>query len=248
MKTLPVWSPPPGSLTLTPDAVHVWRARLDLDEESMDAMEALLATEERARAARFRFRRDRRRYVAACGQLRSTLSGYLGCTPEAITFQYGAHGKPEVSALEFNVSHTGDIALYAVALKRRVGIDVEAVRALADADRIVDRFFSAREVEAYRALPAEERADAFVTCWTRKEAFIKALGEGLSHPLDAFDVTVRSDEPATLLAARRDPAAADRWHMQALPVGAGYAATVTAEDPPWDLTCFDASARVPRHA
>lgn len=243
------WRHSPPAISLAPDAVHVWRARLDISDDRLEAMASLLSPDEHTRAARFRFNRHRRRYVAARGRLRLILGRYLDRAPEAIAFQYGPQGKPWLPSLEFNVSHTGDVALYAVTRERRVGIDVEAARALADADRIVDRFFSAREVEAYRALSSAKRARAFVTCWTRKEAFIKAIGEGLSHPLDTFDVTVQADEPAALLALNRDPQAAARWHMQALPVGAGYAATVVAEDPPWHLSCFDVSTQpVPRHA
>ncbi|MDX1531223.1 MAG: 4'-phosphopantetheinyl transferase superfamily protein, partial [Rhodothermales bacterium] len=151
-----------------------------------------------------------------------------------------------VDAVEYTVSHGGGLALYAVARSRRVGVDVEPVRVIADADGLVDRFFSVGEGAAYRALPAADRPAAFAACWTRKEAFVKALGDGLSYPLDAFDVTVGPDRPAALLRLGGDPAAAARWRLRALPVGAGYAATVAAEAPPCHLLCLDASARARR--
>ena len=236
------WTSPSDAPVLAPDAVHVWRAPLDVDDARRARLADVLSPDEHARAARFRFDRDRRRFVAARGRLRLLLSRYLDQVPESIAFAYGTQGKPSVPSLAFNVSHAGDLALYAFARSRRVGVDVEPVRPLDDADRIVDRFFSALETAAYRALPDAARAAAFVTCWTRKEAFIKALGEGLSHPLDAFDVTVRADEPARLLATRRETVAAAQWAMQAVPVGAGYAATVAADGPPWHLVCFDVTA------
>jgi 4'-phosphopantetheinyl transferase len=206
----------------------------------MERLAVLLSPDEHRRAARFRFDRDHRRFVVARGHLRLLLGRYLACEPSEIVFRYGAHGKPELPGLQFNLSHAGEVALYAFAQTRTVGIDVEVVRALDDADRLVDRFFSAHEVSAYRALSAETRRRAFTACWTRKEAFIKALGEGLTHPLDAFDVTVHPDEPPTLLDVRGgDPA---RWDMRALPVGDEYAATLVADTPPWTVRCLDASA------
>lgn len=245
--TASAWRLPPANLTLVHDAIHVWRASLDVGADRLGVLEPLLASDEHDRAARYRFSHDRRQFIAARGLLRLILSRYLGRGPETIAFQYSAQGKPEVASLQFNVSHAGGLVLYAIARSRRVGIDVEQIRALPDADQLVDRFFSAREVAAYRSLPAGARPEAFVTCWTRKEAFIKALGQGLSHPLDAFDVTVHPDHPPTLLTLRGDPSAAAHWRLQALPIGAGYAATIAAESPPWQLACLDASTLVSRH-
>lgn len=238
------WGLPPATLTLSHNAVHVWRAPLNVGANRLGVLEPLLASDERDRAARYRSSHDRHQFIAARGQLRLILSRYLGGEPEAITFRYGAQGKPEVAALQFNVSHAGELALFAVARSRRVGIDVEKIRALPDADRLVDRFFSDHEAAVYRALPVEDRREAFVTCWTRKEAFVKALGEGLSYPLDAFDVSVRPDQPASLLALRGDPSATAQWRLQALPIAEGYTATIAAESPPWELVCLDASALV----
>lgn len=237
-----VWSVPPANLILNHDAVHVWRASLDPAPERTDALADLLAPDERDRAARCRFSRDRRQFIAGRGQLRLVLSRYLGCAPDVIAFSYGPQGKPEVESLSFNVSHAGGIALYAVSRSRRVGVDVERLRDVSYADEVVERFFSACEAAAYRTLAREARAEAFATCWTRKEAFIKAVGTGLSYPLSAFDVTVRPDEPARLLAVRGREGPARRWQMEILPVGSGYTATVAADRPPWRLLCLDASS------
>ncbi|GAB5535923.1 MAG: 4'-phosphopantetheinyl transferase superfamily protein [Rubricoccaceae bacterium] len=219
---------------------------LRVESEAVGTLRELLTSDERDRARCFRFDRDRDAFVVTRGALRRILSRYLNRQPEAIAFRYGTYGKPELamdSDLQFNVTHAGDIALIAVARGRQLGIDVEPVRVLPDADAIVERFFSANEVAVYRSLPASARPKAFFTCWTRKEAFIKALGDGLTHPLDAFDVTVRPDEPAKLLRVR-GVAEPPPWHVEALPIDLGYAATVAVEGSPCAVTCWDAGELV----
>lgn len=244
---LPRWSTPPPVRPLKPDVVHIWRASLRVDAE---ALIALLAPDERDRARCFRFERDREAFIVARGTLRLVLSRYLGIAPEDLVFRYGDHGKPELamdSDVQFNLSHAGDVALIAVARSRQLGVDVEPIRALPDADRIVERFFSSREVAVYRSLPSPARPEAFFTCWTRKEAFIKALGDGLTHPLDAFDVTVCPEEPAALRWVR-GVASPPPWHFEALSIDPGYAATVVVEGAPCPVTCWDSAELVDTHA
>ena len=172
-----------------PGAIEVVVTPLNPGPQAVRASEALLSVEERARAGRFVFEDDRRRYTVARAQLRRLLGERLGERPEAVGLTYGAHGKPALaprhagSGLRFNVSHCGDVAVHAFTRGREIGVDVEAVRALPDADQIAARFFSPRENQAYQALPSGDRAVGFFNCWTRKEAYIKALGEGLAHPL-----------------------------------------------------------------
>ena len=212
--------------------VHAWWAPLDPGPARLGALAALLAPDERQRAGRFVYDRDRRAYVAARGRLREILGRYLGRAPERVHFEYGARGKPELrgdTSIQFNVSHSGAWAVIAVARGRRVGVDVEAVRPLADADLVADRWFSAREAAAYQALPVEARTEAFFACWTRKEAFIKALGDGLSYPLDAFDVPVRPGTPAALLATRDPTVSAADWSLVDVPAPSGYLAAVAVE-------------------
>lgn len=176
-------------------------ARLDEGAEGVAALAALLTDDERSRAERFRFERERRRYIVARGRLRELLASRLDEEPGALQFGYGDNGKPALAdgRLHFNVSHCDELAVYALSREREIGVDLEAVRPIPEADDIAARFFCRSESEAYRALPAESRALGFYNCWTRKEAVVKALGEGLSMPLDAFAVSLAPGEPARMV-------------------------------------------------
>ncbi len=178
-----------GHLQLAGDEVQLFS--ISLDEWEPGRFRSVLAEDELDRAARFRFDRDRDRYVVGRGLLRFLLSAYLRVDPETIRFDYTPYGKPllEDRSLSFNLAHSEDRALYVVAPGFEVGVDVEVVNpSLAD-ERVAERFFTSREVADIDA--ADDRAHAFLTCWTRKEAYIKARGEGLSLPLHDFDVTLR---------------------------------------------------------
>lgn len=221
--------------------IRVWWVPLDPDADRLGALRGFLDSVERARVARFRYDRDRRAFVAARGGLREILGARLGVRPEAVRFRYGARGKPEVEGggVRFNLSHAGRWAVVAVAHSRRVGVDVEPVRVLPDADAIAERFFSDREVAAYRALPAAARPEAFFACWTRKEAFIKALGDGLRYPLDAFDVPVDPAAPGALLDIRDPAFRTDDWELRDVPAPLGYRAALVAEGSGWHLLDAD---------
>ena len=222
--------------------IHVWRVSLADAATVALRLSPLLSEDEKERAARFRFARHRDAYIASRGTLRQVLAPYLGLAPEAVRFAYGPHGKPSLAGeaaacdLEFNLSHSGEVALVAVARGRRVGVDVERIRAEVASDAIARRYFSPREVETLLALPEPARLEAFFACWCRKEAYLKARGDGLTHPLDALDVTLAPHENAALLATRDDPHEAARWRLHALEAGVGYAAALAieqqAEDPP----------------
>ena len=236
-----MWTAPARSLALEGDAVHVWRASLDSPGVSVPELSGVLAPDERDRAARFHFPRDRDRWIAGRGVLRFLLARYLGGRPERLGFAYGAQGKPALATtdaaagLRFNVSHSAGVALYAVTRGRDVGVDVEALRADFATDEIAERFFSPAERQALRGLPPERRCEAFFACWTRKEAYIKARGQGLSLALDAFDVSLTPGEPAALLATRDDAAQAERWSLHALDPGPGFAGAVAVEGRGWAL-------------
>ena len=235
------WPAPPGVLALDDAEVHVWRAPLDQPAGVVERLRSTLAEDEKLRAARFHFEKDRARFVVARGALRAILGRYLRVPPARLQFRYGPYGKPSLAAefaasgLEFNVSHSHALGLIAVARGGALGIDVEHLRGDAAERQIAERFFSACEVAALCGLPAAQQPRAFFDCWTRKEAYIKARGEGLSFPLAEFDVSLRPDEPAALLRVRGDAREAERWTLRALDVAPGYAAALVAQGHGWRL-------------
>jgi 4'-phosphopantetheinyl transferase len=235
------WPAPPEQLVLHDEEVHVWVASLERPAASLAVWRELLAADERQRADRFHFQKDRDHFVAARGLLRIILGRYLRQSPEVIRFSYGPFGKPALAevadtrTLHFNVSHTKGLALYAFAYQRALGVDIEYVRADLAGQEIAERFFSRQEVCALSALPAVVRTHAFFNCWTRKEAYIKARGEGLSLPLKQFDVTLTPGEPAALLSTRPDPQEASRWLLQELFPAQGYMAALAVEGRGWRL-------------
>jgi 4'-phosphopantetheinyl transferase len=238
------WAEPPANLMLPADEVHVWRAPLGQTDERLECLRGTLAPDECERAARFYFERDRRHFVAARGLLREILSLYLKLPPASLRFVYTPYGKPHLAdgsgaeGLRFNVSHSGGMALYAVSCGRELGVDIEEVRADVEYEQIAERFFSKQEVLALRELPAGLRQEAFYLCWTRKEAYIKGIGEGLSLPLDSFDVSLTPGAPASLLAVRGDAREGARWDLRALEPGPGYHAALVAEGHDWHLRCW----------
>ena len=231
---------PPGfGTSLSPPQgleVHVWAASLDQPPEKVAGLEALLAEDELERAYRFRFDRHRRRFIVGRGVLRSILGAYLGVEPSSLSFRYGEKGKPALAEgwsedLSFNLSHSSELALYGFGSRLELGIDVERLRQLEGAEDIAERFFSVPERLALRRVPAEAKADAFFNCWTRKEAYIKATGDGLSMALDRFDVTLAPGEPARMLSADGDARAAARWSMVHLEPSPGYVGALAAPSP-----------------
>jgi 4'-phosphopantetheinyl transferase len=226
---------PHGSLALSHDEVHVWHQDLSVGAAFLHEFSHLLSPDEAQRSSRFHFDHDRNEYIVARGTLRVLLGSYLNVRPEELRFAYSEFGRPSLrevdsaTMLDFNVSHSGGMALLAFALERKIGIDVEKVRRDFGTTEIAERFFSVVERAALRELPSEQRHDAFFRCWTRKEAFIKALGEGLSHPLDQFDVSLAPGSPAALLATRPDEQEAKRWVLWNIQAPPGYAAALAAE-------------------
>jgi 4'-phosphopantetheinyl transferase len=238
------WLTPPRSPRPSADEVHVWRASLSRGEEEMLMLRRSLSEDELRRAQRFRFSRDRASFIAARGILREILGRYLHTPPERVRFGYNAYGKPELldaegrERLRFNLSHAGGVALFAVTSGGEVGVDVEALRDDVACSELAAQFFSRREVEALSALSAHAHTRAFFNCWTRKEAYIKARGMGLSLPLYCFDVSLAPGEPAALLATRGDEPGAERWSLRAIDVGAAYVAAVAVEGGGWRLRCW----------
>ncbi len=233
-----------GMPALADGEVHVWRAALDPEPVRVREFAGVLSRDERERAGRFLVERDRRRFIVCRGVLRTLLGGYLGVAPRSLRFRYGSHGKPALASgsgkhpLRFNLSHADEIAFFGVTLRREIGIDLEPLRAGFATDEIAERFFSPAEIASLRTLSRTDRPRAFFRCWTRKEAYLKARGDGLSLPLDRFDVSLLPAQPAALLCAPGDPQEASRWSLSDLPAGPGYVAAIAVQGRGWRLTCW----------
>ena len=202
---------------------------------TIPALEQLLSSDERCIAGRFLRLVDRNRYIVAHGILRQLLGRYLACEPAGLAFETGEFGKPTVvlrterPAVSFNMAHSGDVILYAVANGCRVGVDVEAIRVDRDLMELAESQFSRDEVAALQAIESVERAAAFYRCWTLKEAYVKARGEGLGFPLKQFSVTIGSQESPAIRWVSDDPLAAERWSVFGFSPAPGYAGALMAE-------------------
>jgi 4'-phosphopantetheinyl transferase len=234
--------PAAGALAIGDAQVHVWRARLDLPAPQLRRLASILGAEESARAARFAFDVHRDRFVARRGILRLILARYLHVMPAGIALQSSEYGKPSLAAshgtdLRFNLSHSQDLALYAVTRGRELGVDVECIRPGPVEDSIAQRFFAPGEVAALDALPEACRTSGFFDIWSRKEAYIKAQGLGLSLALDSFEVSLGKGEPVRLLRTAPDAHEAARWTMAALHPAPGNAAALAVAGRPFELRC-----------
>ena len=228
--------------TLGEREVHVWSVRLDASNSAVARFDRLLSPDEQARAGRFVFPHLRRSFTIARGALRVLLGRYLNQAPAEILFTHGPKGKPATAQpgrLKFNLSHSGKLALIALTLDCELGVDVEHFRPSPDLEQLAARFFCADETADLMSLPPPQREAAFFRCWTRKEAYIKAIGDGLSAPLDAFAVTLRPDEPARLLHLNGDPEPARAWTMHDLQPGTGYAAAMAYRDAARTVSLLD---------
>ena len=233
------WQAPPAELHLKRDDVHVWRVNLTLAPLPYLALRQTLSADELARAKRFVREGDRQHFIVARGALRDIVARYLRAQPGQIRFRYDAHGKPSLeescgatqgsaSELQFNLSHTDGLALVAIASGRRVGVDAERIRSGISQDMIA-RSFSPQEQQVLRSLPAHLQALGFFNCWTRKEAYLKARGEGLTLSMDSFDVSLDPGAPVRLLNVRGDADEPARWMIVELPPGPGHVAALAAE-------------------
>jgi 4'-phosphopantetheinyl transferase len=223
-----------GRAALAAGTVAVWRIPLVQPTEMIDACRALLSPDECRRADRYRFEPPRRRFTVTRAALRQCLAAILAADPLSLQLAAGPHGKPYLSAmpgLHFNVSHSHDAALCAITTVGPVGVDIEHIRPLRDADAIARHKFAPEEYAVWAALPDDQRLAAFFACWSRKEAFIKATGEGLYRPLSDFVVTLAPGEPAALLAVHSDPAAVAAWSYVPIPAPPGYATALLVQAP-----------------
>lgn len=209
--------------------IHVRTVRLDSDPASISAFETLLSNDELARAACFRFDHLRKAFVTAHGALRILLGRYLAIAPAILAFRLGEKGKPSLrdyTGLRFNLSHSGKLAVFAFAIDCEVGIDIEEIRPVSDLDSVAINSFSPNEAADLLWLPKEQRQVAFFACWTRKEAFLKAIGEGLDVSLDSFQVALQPGTPARMLHVPNAYGHLCEWHLQDLLVASGYASAL----------------------
>lgn len=213
---------PPSDLELPHHEIHIWLADLDESGSQLDKLVKTLSVDERMRAANYHFERDKKRYLLRRGILRAILGLYLQVEPDRVSFQYSRYGKPALAdtfgdeMLHFSLSHSDNIALYAFTRHCEIGVDIEHLSEVSEKEMIAKRFFSRKEYDSLRSLPEEQKRESFIRGWTCKEAFIKALGEGLSHELDDFEVSMIPGEPAKLMKVKGDSEEASRWTIQYL--------------------------------
>lgn len=242
------WAEPAHDFTLGEGQVDVWRLQLDVPEERVGALRALLSPEELARAERFLRREHGRRFTVVHGVLRLILSKYLNAAPKAIEFRANEYGKPFLrhkTPVEFNLSHSGELALLALTAGRAIGIDLEHYRERLEMEKISKRYFSSTEHNQLMKLPDGQREAAFYACWTRKEAYIKARGEGLSLGLDRFDVAFVPGAPPALLRSEEGGRELDRWDFINLELQPRYAAACVVEGRVRTLRRWDAGKLYP---
>lgn len=247
MNGAPTWLSAPAEIAIATGEVHIWRAALDLSGDTAQVAGRTLSPAEHARATRFRFERDRTRYIAAHAALRAILARYLDMYPQRIPLEQAAGGKPYVAAaanlrhVQFSMAGCQDLALYAVALAVDVGVDVEMIRPIPEAGRIAARFFSAAEAGTLQALPENQRLHAFYTCWTIKEAYTKAIGAGLAYPLDRVEVAISEKR---LAAIDGDAGQAGHWLSTAFSPQPGYTAALVARYPAARLAFWQYHSRL----
>ena len=238
------WDAPPVELAGSNEEFHVWRASLDQPASRIQRLAQLLTLDERERAERFNFALHRRRFIVGRGILRMILSGYLDIAPERLRFCCGPFGKPFLAdaagrnSLRFNLSHSHNLALCAVTRLGEIGVDLEFMRPVIDMAQIAERNFSSTERAVLHRLPIEQKQQAFFNCWTRKEAYLKARGEGLSFPLDQFDVSLIPGEPTKLLNTRPDPREALKWTLYEVNPAPGFVAALAVEGNRGKLCCW----------
>jgi 4'-phosphopantetheinyl transferase len=241
-----VWTKPPVTLNLERDEIHVWRAALNQPAVAIDRLCSFLTSDELDRMKRYSSSTTRVRFAVGRGVLRAILSRYIRMSPEQIHFSYGFYGKPflampqqeEAQSLDFNLSHSSDLALIAVAHSRKVGVDVERLQPELAYERLARRFFTPSEQRVIFAKPSGLQLYAFYQIWTRKEAFLKAKGEGLSQPMEEFEVDLLSEQGVNIVGRNHLHNLIEGWSLLPLTPGPSYVAALAVAGRDWKLSCW----------
>ena len=233
-----LWPEASAFTELKEGEVHIWCANLDAADR-LEMLERTLSPDEVKRVNRFRFHQHRRRYIVGRGTARVLIGRYLKKNPEDIVISYSEYNKPFLpnKNIRFNLSHSQEMVLFAFCPTADIGIDLERIRDIEDAEGIAARFFAATEFARFETVPVEERNEAFFNCWTRKEAFIKAVGEGLSYPLANFDVSFLPGEQVKINTIRLSAEEADQWSLYSLAPMPGYVGALAVKSKDWQLIC-----------
>jgi 4'-phosphopantetheinyl transferase len=230
---------------ISSNEVHVWRAFIHKTNIQSETLLETLSSDELSRAKQYHFEKDQRRFIITRVLLRNILGHYLRAKPSELRFQYTSHGKPALTtdnvrdSLRFNLSHSGEIALYAITRNRKIGIDVEHIRDNFDVRQIAQRFFSPEEIKSLDNIQEQKKPEVFFQYWTRKEAFIKATGKGVSFPMEQCDITSINGNvlsPVTLVGNNSEVPC---WFAQDIFPGQGYVAAIAVEGDDCDLSCWE---------
>jgi len=241
------WQPAIPKNPIYPNQIHIWRVHLDISKMQRESLMVFLSADEVARARRFHFEIHQKRFIASRGILRQILSHYLRKNPKQIRFEYSYYGKPRLvlesgeNAFSFNLSHSGGIALYAISLGRSIGIDIERVNNDVDIKQVSERFYSPGEISSLERTGDNKRNGIFFQYWTRKEAFLKAIGKGVSFPMEQVDVSLQKGMDWSRIVTRTDNLGDHLWLGMDLIPGHNCAAAVVVEEGACDLVCRDYS-------
>jgi 4'-phosphopantetheinyl transferase len=247
MMTTLTWNSPPDPLSLQSSAVHIWRFFHSREVQALRSKVKILSLEEKRRAEQFHSQYEADRYLLNHTILREILSLYLCLGPAIIDFDIGPFGKPGLideqnpEQINFNLSHSGEILLIALAINQRIGIDVELIKPMEDINRMVELYFSKSENERYASLPEPERALAFYSAWTRKEAYLKSIGEGLQHPPDQVEVSFDPHETFTKIKLLDRDLPQTTHHLFSFQPVEGYQAAVAFEGEAWEVSAINYS-------
>ncbi len=238
------WSPAPPEVKLTSKEIHLWLAPLESISSCIGFLQHTLAPDEKERAGRFRYTKDRNYYIVVRGMLRNILSRYINISPEQIQFRYNDYGKPYLNPLhnkaklQFNMSHSSGFALYGIVHDDEIGIDIERISSIPEIDKLMDDYLTGEEKTRFHVLALNERTEKFFRYWTLKEAFIKAKGCGLALSMSQVEVQEESGKFVSLIDIKERPKEASHWSIYPLSPAAGYAAAAVTKKNCWNLSCW----------